>query len=614
MTRLTQLYTTTFLCTFLTGSAALADVTALQVWDDWQGLLGRSDATVSFDQSVTDGILTVNNLTILAKNGRDEDYKIKLGSLVFQEQGDGSVAVLLPNDAPIFVTNKTEELTLNQTHKDLSLVVSGSQNDLTYSYSAQSLALKLVELIQDGEKMDGIEGVITLTGLKGNTHNQAAALHKIDQDISIESIAYSTKFAPSIMDTNGTMDGELTGLYGNFSMAIPQDMKDVDFEHIAASGMFVDGEFGYDRISSNLKFEEADEKVDMAFSLQDGKFSIDMGMDGDGMSDTILMNLSQQVSSGPIAMHVKTDGLGSSDRVQLDLNLAQLSGGMMAAIPDISNPDVEFEELAQTAIENGFAFAMDIGFGGLAADFDITEDDGTVVGSAKSEAAKLDMQLDQQIVSYGLVANDISMAAEVSKLPAGPISFAASELGTKLAFPISVTDKPMPFSYRDRYVDLTVSDNLTKMFDPKGQLPLGAMTYILDVSGTANWLINPFDKKQMEDAKVKGEIHSLDLNELRLTAAGLDITGEGGFTFDNSDLTTFNGFPAPTGDANLKIVGLNKLLDTLLSMGIVKENQMLPVRLGLGMFTVVGDGEDTLVSHIETTSDGHVLANGKRLK
>lgn len=592
----------------------MANVTALQVWDDWQGFLGHTDTTVSFDQSITDGILTINDLTLTGKDSRDEVYKINLGSLVFQEQGDGSVVVLLPNDAPIFVTNKTEKLTLNQTHKDLSLVVSGSENDLTYSYSAQSLSLKLVELIKDGEKMDGLEGIITLTGLNGSTHNQVAALHKIEQDISIKSIAYSTKFAPSFMDADGVMNGEWSGLYANLNMAIPQDRKDADFKQIVESGMFVNGEFGYDRISSNLKHEGPDEKVDIDFSLEDGKFSIDMGMDGDGMSDAIVMNLSQQVSSGPIAMHVKTDGLGNSDRVQIDLTLAQLSGGMMAAIPDISNPDVEFEDLAQTAIENGFAFAMDIGFGGLAADFDITEDDGTVVGSVKSEAAKLDMQLDQQIVSYGLFANNISMAADISKLPAGSISFAASELGTKLAFPISVTDKPMPFSYRDRYVDLTVSDNLTKMFDPKGQLPLGAMTYILDVSGTANWLINPFDKKQMEDAKVKGEIHSLDLNELRLTAAGLDITGEGGFTFDNSDLTTFNGFPAPTGDANLKIVGLNKLLDTLLSMGIVKENQMLPVRLGLGMFTVVGDGEDTLVSHIETTSDGHVLANGKRLK
>lgn len=609
MTRLTQFYTTTFLCTFLTGSAALADVTALQVWDDWQGLLGRTDTTASFDQSITDGILTINNLTLTGKNSRDENYTINLGSLVFQEQGDGSVAVLLPNDAPIVVTSKAEKLTLNQTHKDLSLVIRGSENDLTYSYSAQNLVLKLVELIKDGEKVDGLEGVITLTGLSGSTHSQAAALHKIEQDISIKSITYSTKFAPSIMEADGVMDGELRGFYATLNLAIPKDMKGANFKDVVEAGFFVDGDFGYDHISTNFKFEEPDDKVDMTLSMEDGKFSIDTGI-----SDDILMNVSQQMSSGPIAMHIKTDGLTNSDQARIDLNLAQLSGGFMTVIPNVSNPDLTFEKLAQEALDNGFSLAANLGFGGLVADIDITENDETVIGSVKIATAKLDLKLNQQTIAYEAASRDINIAVEVSKMPVGPMIFAASEVSTKFAFPISVTDKPMPFIYLDRYIDLTVSDNVTKMFDPKGLLPLGVMTYILDISGTANWLENPFDKTQMATAGLKGEIHSLDLNQLQVTGAGLNITGKGGFTFDNTDLKTFSGIPAPTGAVDLKIVGFNKLLDTLVSIGLIKDDQLFPVRMGLGMLTVVGDGEDTLVSHIETTDDGHILANGKRLK
>ena len=42
-------------------------------------------------------------------------------------------------------------------------------------------------------------------------------------------------------------------------------------------------------------------------------------------------------------------------------------------------------------------------------------------------------------------------------------------------------------------------------------------------------------------------IHSLDVDELQLTVAGADLTGTGAFTFDNEDMMTWGGMPAPDG-------------------------------------------------------------------
>ncbi|MEL6412108.1 MAG: DUF2125 domain-containing protein, partial [Pseudomonadota bacterium] len=85
-------------------------------------------------------------------------------------------------------------------------------------------------------------------------------------------------------------------------------------------------------------------------------------------------------------------------------------------------------------------------------------------------------------------------------------------------------------------------------------------------------------------------------------------------TFNNEDLSTFSGFPAPDGAIDLSLVGGNGLLDKLVAMGLVPEEQATGARLMLGLFTVPGTEADSLTSKIEVRPDGQVLANGQRLR
>jgi len=114
--------------------------------------------------------------------------------------------------------------------------------------------------------------------------------------------------------------------------------------------------------------------------------------------------------------------------------------------------------------------------------------------------------------------------------------------------------------------------------------------------------------------EVPGELHAVTLNGLTLSAAGALLTGSGDFTFDNSDLVTFAGMPAPTGEVDMKLVGGNGLIDKLVGMGLLPEEQAMGARMMLGLFARPGDGEDTLVSKIEVKGDGSVSANGQRLR
>ncbi len=72
--------------------------------------------------------------------------------------------------------------------------------------------------------------------------------------------------------------------------------------------------------------------------------------------------------------------------------------------------------------------------------------------------------------------------------------------------------------------------------------------------------------------------------------------------------------PRPLGEANFRLLGGNGLLDKLIQMGIVQEQDAMGARMMMGLFTTPGPAEDELNSTIEVNEDGHVLANGQRIK
>ena len=68
------------------------------------------------------------------------------------------------------------------------------------------------------------------------------------------------------------------------------------------------------------------------------------------------------------------------------------------------------------------------------------------------------------------------------------------------------------------------------------------------------------------------------------------------------------------GGLDLQLVGGNGLLDKLVGMGLIPSEQATGARLMMGLFAVPGDAPDTLNSRIEVNPEGHVLANGQRLR
>ncbi|MFN4129622.1 MAG: DUF2125 domain-containing protein, partial [Paracoccaceae bacterium] len=138
---------------------------------------------------------------------------------------------------------------------------------------------------------------------------------------------------------------------------------------------------------------------------------------------------------------------------------------------------------------------------------------------------------------------------------------------------------------------------------------------IIDPKGKVRLTTDLFDEAAMNalGEGAPGEIHALEVTELTVKFAGADLNGTGAMTFDNTDLTTFDGFPAPTGKIDLVIRGGNGLLDKLVAMGVIPQDQAMVTRMMIAMFAKPGEGPDVLNSSLEFRDKGF-FANGQRLK
>jgi len=249
--------------------------------------------------------------------------------------------------------------------------------------------------------------------------------------------------------------------------------------------------------------------------------------------------------------------------------------------------------------------------------FTLDEDGSVTEGRTSSESGEFDIAMSDDGLTYALTTTGMNLAMSGRDIPL-PVELAMQETGFNLTVPVSKSDEEQDFELGLTLGDFTMSEMLWGMFDPGGQLPRDPATIALDLGGKVKLFYDLFDPEQMEavesEGAIPGEVNALDINALTVRAAGAELTGEGAFTFDNTDLETFDGMPAPDGEVDLKLTGANGLLDTLIAMGLLPEDQAMGVRMMMGLLAVPGEGEDSLTSTIEVKSDGQILANGQRIK
>lgn len=499
MLKLKTLNASASIAAILSAGAVQADVTAADVWANWQEVLsiyGESGVTIGAEETTSDSV-TVSGLSMEMS---DDEFAMSadLGTLVFQEQGDGTVAITMAENYPM--TMKGEDGTvigMSIRQSGMALVASGTADDIIYDMSADTYVFQIDDVTSpEGPVKADVR--FAMNDVSGTYNVNVGDLRNLAYTVSTGSVDILADVADP--ESNGAflLSGKINGLAVNADMALPLDTSDP--EAMFNNGLSFDAQYSYD--DSGYLFE---------FDDPEG------GSNGTGT-----------ISTGP----------------------AQIAGNM-----------------------------------------------------------------DMAMMGYDTLINDFAATVTSSDMPF-PVSFAMGQLGTGFTMPLQKTDTPEDFAISLNLSEVSVNEEIWMMVDPGNALSHEPATMKLDLTGTAKLFFDILDPDQadaMAMAAQPGELHSLNLNDLTLAIAGALITGEGAFTFDNTDMETFDGVPRPEGSATVNIKGANALIDKLVGMGLLPEDQAMMGRMMMGMFArTVGD--DELTSTIEVNAEGHVLANGQRIQ
>tara|TARA_R110002033_G_scaffold18585_8_gene48905 strand:- start:457 stop:1989 length:1533 start_codon:yes stop_codon:yes gene_type:complete len=510
MTRFARYSSSTALAICLGTSAAYADVTAADVWNNWRDYMSDMGYEVTGTEAQSGDTLTVSDVRMEIDLSTDVDTvkaAVTMDSVTFTEVGDGSVSIQVPETSAITVDGtpadgKPFDLAIDYLQNGFDMVVTGDPDDLTYTYSADSVGMKLAKLTVDGKPIgsDVARVDVSLADVSGVSRILQDNLRNFSQTMTTGPVTYDMAFASPDDDGSATLTGGLDSMSFTGGGNIPTVDDPSDVNAMIDAGFGFEGEFTYGNGKTDIKFD---------------------GPDGGGTVNT-------SSTGGALTVGMSEDGL-----------------------------------------------------------------------------------------SYSGSQSGLAIKALMSQMPI-PIDLNMENMVFGLMIPVQKSDEEQDFGLKLALEGFTMSDVLWGMFDPQAQLPRDPATVAVDLAGKATLLVNYMDPEEaaaMEASEeAPGELNALDVKDVTVEAAGAKLNGSGAFTFDNTDMTTFDGMPKPTGSLDLTLVGGNGLIDKLVAMGLLPEEQAMGARMMMGLFTVPGDGPDSLKSKLEINEEGHVLANGQRLK
>ncbi len=374
--------------------------------------------------------------------------------------------------------------------------------------------------------------------------------------------------------------------------------ENITFDYLAS-------DFSFDLDTLIVDGEKIDVLANFALNSIDGQFAVNLANGMEYASQFNAANMTYEINV------TDPDGDGN---MNMKGTVADVATNSNVAVPE------GFDPADPTQIFGGdFAVTggLTAGASNSAMDFQDGRDGGENFAlTTSSNSSGLNFSIADGSMEYGGSAKGIHYDVKSPQIPFPEVTLDFSEVAFNLLMPLTKSDDPQDYGFLMRLAGLEVNDMIWAMFDSGEVMPRGPATISIDLSGQMNWLLDITDPEQAEafDDEVPAELHSLTINEILVSALGAEINATGDFTFDNSDLETFDGMPAPTGKINANIIGANGLMDRLVSMGFLPSDQAMAGRMMLGLFARPSGGEDSLESTIEINGDGSIFANGQQLR
>ncbi|MGZ2255856.1 DUF2125 domain-containing protein [Roseobacter sp. A03A-229] len=274
----------------LLAGTAQADVTAQDVWADWQAYMTGVGYEMTATETQSGDTLTVEDIEMTAPDlGDGSSMVMRVERLDFRENDDGSVNVIYPETVAFDVELKDPsasdvDIDMEIRTTAMDMVVTGVPTDMTSTYAAESIEMVMTGLTVDGEAVSNEDaaGRLLLSGLSGTTQSTVGGKRAYDQNMIAQAAAYEISFndpeGSGDFDFSSTIDGlNFTG-----SSALPLAVvQATDMSALLAAGMTADGTFGYSGGASKMSVVENGTPTFAAqTSSAGGTLNVTMGAEG----------------------------------------------------------------------------------------------------------------------------------------------------------------------------------------------------------------------------------------------------------------------------------------------------------------------------------------------
>ncbi len=331
----------------LLSHAALADLTPTDVWGDWRAYMEGMGYSIKASESASGGNLAVSDITLnfaMPENGGE--MGMSLGSIDFNQNGDGTVSIVMPDIMPITLTGNDSSLggdeftlTMNYSQTGHAMTASGSPEAMTYLYTARKIGMDLAQM-QVGDESLGQEFArinFAGTNVSSSTTMAIADLRGYDQTSSVENLTYDFYFKdPDGTETQGAIKGTVSGVTMSGKGSMPLVITPgADVATLLGAGFDVTGKISYAAGSSvfDIKDPENGNYV-MNTSTSGGEFGVEMGAGG------LVYDISQRDLNLGVTM----------EAMPFPIEIKMAESGFNLALPVTKSDDSQ-----------GFAFGLKLG-------------------------------------------------------------------------------------------------------------------------------------------------------------------------------------------------------------------------------------------------------------
>jgi hypothetical protein len=307
----------------LVSHAAFADLTPAQVWGDWRQYMEGFGYQVQATETVNGRDLVVSDMRMsFAIPEGDGQMTMTLGAVSFNQNSDGSVAVILPDVMPITIagtgTAPGEDLniTMQLTQAGHTMTASGSPEKIVYDYAAQTMQMNVDQQMthaQNGGK-DSAQMSFTGQNITSKTTMTIGAMRGYEQASNIASIAYDVAIASS---QDGGQTANITGTANGLSIegagTMPQGLPlNGDMVAMLEAGFDVAGKIAYANGSSELTAQNPrNGDFTAQTSSQGGTLDVAIGAGGlayGGAQQDLKMTVNVAAMPFPIEMAMAESG------------------------------------------------------------------------------------------------------------------------------------------------------------------------------------------------------------------------------------------------------------------------------------------------------------------